>query len=305
MDVNVLAIVINWFLLLTSVCVVLICWFYHRNYNYWRDRRIPYEKPFLFFGNLAFIMRSSFWDFCYELKNKHPREYVGIFLAWKPALMLQTPEFARRILVKDFECFQDRYLYAGFSDPLGSLNLFTVKNPIWSAMRHELSPMFTASRLKMITELMNMNSKELVSKIRRDYINNNKPVNLKELFSMYTSDTVAYSVFGIRVSVLKDEDSPLWYITNHMVKWTFWRGFEFTMIFFVPAIASILKLQFFSRAATDYIKKIFWSVAEGREKNQKSNYKDLVEHLLKLKENLKLPADSESGKYRFILVFLS
>ncbi|CAK1599619.1 unnamed protein product [Parnassius mnemosyne] len=294
MDANILGIVINWFILLTSVCIVLICWFYHCNYNYWRDRRIPYEKPFLFFGNLAFIMRKSFWDFCYELKKKHPREYVGIFLAWQPALMLQTPEFARRILVKDFECFQDRYLYAGFSDPLGSLNLFTVKNPIWSAMRHELSPMFTASRLKMITELMNMNSKELVSKIRRDYINNNKPVNLKELFSMYTSDTVAYSVFGIRVSVLKDEDSPLWYITNHMIKWTFWRGFEFTMIFFVPAIASLLKLQFFSRAATDYIKKIFWSVAEGREKKQKSNYKDLVEHLLKLKENLKLPAESGS-----------
>lgn len=127
MDVNILGTVFNCLFLLLSISVVLICWFYYLNYNYWRNRGIPYEKPFLFFGNLGFIMRKSFWDFCYELKSKHPREYVGIFLAWKPVLMLQTPQFARRILVKDFEYFQDRYLYAGFSDPLGSLNLFTVK----------------------------------------------------------------------------------------------------------------------------------------------------------------------------------
>ncbi|XP_068628698.1 cytochrome P450 6k1-like [Battus philenor] len=291
---DVLGVAVNGFLLLSSVCVILICWFYHINYNYWKNRGIPFEKPFLFFGNLSFIMRKSFWDFCYELKDKHPREYFGIFLAWRPVLMVQTPELARRILVKDFEYFTDRYLYSGFSDALGSLNLFTVKNPIWSAMRHEMSPMFTSARLKMITELMNKNASELVSKVRRDYIDNNKLVNLKELFSMYTSDTVAYSVFGIRVSVLNDEDSPLWCITNHMVKWTFWRGFEFTMIFFLPVIAAFLRLKFFSEGASNYIKKIFWEVVGERQKDQSSNNKDLVNHLLKLKQNLKLPAESGS-----------
>lgn len=46
-------------------------------------------------------------------------------------------------------------------------------------MRHELAPMFTPFRLKMITELMNMNAKELISKIRRDYVVKKKDVNLK------------------------------------------------------------------------------------------------------------------------------
>lgn len=127
MDVNTLGAVITSFLLLLSIITLLICWFYYSNFNYWRDRGIPYEKPVLFFGNLGFIMRKSFWDFCYELKNKHPIEYVGIFLAWKPTLMVQSSELARKILVNDFEYFQDRYMYAPPSDPLGSLNLFAVK----------------------------------------------------------------------------------------------------------------------------------------------------------------------------------
>lgn len=62
---------------------------------------------------------------------------------------------------------------------------------------------------------------------------------------MYTSDTIAYTVFGLRVSVLKELTSPLWHITRHMVKWTFWRGFEFTMIFFAPAVAEIMRYGFF------------------------------------------------------------
>ncbi|CAH2233755.1 jg3617 [Pararge aegeria aegeria] len=239
-------------------------------------------------------MRKSFWEYCFELKSRHPRDYVGIFLGWQPALMVQTPELAKKILNKDFLYFQDRFLYSNATDPLGCLNLFTVKNPIWKNMRHELSPMFTAMRLKIITELMNLNAKELVLKIKRDYVDKKEMVDLKELFSMYTSDTVAYSVFGIRVSVLNDQNSPLWFITSHMVKWTFWRGLEFTLIFLMPAFASILRLKFFSEEATEYIKKLFWKVVEERNKAKNANYKDLVNHLLSLKENVKLPVDASS-----------
>lgn len=58
---------------------------------------------------------------------------------------------------------------------------------------------------------------------------------------MYTSDTVGYTAFGLRVSVLKDLASPVWYITRDMVEWSFWRGFEFTMIFFAPALAKLMR----------------------------------------------------------------
>ncbi|XP_023944126.2 cytochrome P450 6k1-like [Bicyclus anynana] len=289
------------FLILFSV-FLLLCIYSFRRFTYWKDRGVPYDKPNLFFGNLGFIMRRSFWDYCYELRSRHPRDYVGIFLGWQPAMMVQTSELARNILNNDFEYFQDRSLYSNATDPIGSLNLFTVKNPIWKNMRHELSPMFTAMRLKMITELMNVNAKELVLKIKRDFIDKKELVDLKELFSMYTSDTVAYSVFGIRVSVLNNENSPLWYITSHMVKWTFWRGLEFTLIFLMPAIAAILKLNFFSKPATEYVKKLFFNVVEERKKVKNATYKDLVSHLLQLKENVKLPADAGSQLAEDIMI---
>lgn len=52
----------------------------------------------------------------------------------------------------------------------------------------------------------------------------------------------------------------------------------------------------FSQAATDYIRKLFWDVVKERKETGQSNDKDLVNRLLKLKDNLKLPAEAGSSK---------
>ncbi|VVD04808.1 unnamed protein product [Leptidea sinapis] len=285
---------VQWFSLSVLLFLTLFYLYMLIVFQYWKNRGVVYEVPTFPLGNIGFMMRKSFWDYFYELWQRHPRDYVGIFMGWKPVFIVQSPELAKQILVKDHEYFQNRYLYSGYSDPLGSLNIFTVKNPIWSSMRHELSPMFTSLRLKTITELMNINAQQLVAKIKRDYIDGNKIVDLKDLFTMYTSDTVAYSVFGIRASALNGQKSPLWTITSHMVKFTLWRGLEFTMIFVMPAVAAFLRLKLFSAEANEYIKEIFWNVVNERKTTGKTTDKDLVNHLLKLKENLKLPVDTDT-----------
>ncbi|XP_073941945.1 cytochrome P450 6k1-like [Choristoneura fumiferana] len=294
MDVSKMNTITQYLFVAAVTAFLLLCWVIVRKYDYFKRRGIPYAKPIPLIGNLGFVMRISVTDFFLELSKKYPTDYVGIFLGLQPTLVVQTPELARKILVKDYDNFEDRYLYSGHADPLGSLNLFTVKNPIWSSMRQELTPMFTSSRLRKLTDLMNGNASELVLRVQRNFIEKKESVNLKEIFSMYTSDTVAYTVFGIRISRLNDQDSPLWYITSHMVKWNFWRGLEFSAIFFLPVIAKLLRLKFFSDGATEYIRKLFWNVVEERKKTGISSDKDLVNHLLRLKENVKLPAESGS-----------
>nr|AWH61658.1 cytochrome P450 [Helicoverpa armigera] len=290
-----LGVILQLFLVFVITCLTVVYCFFRKNYRYWEKRGVPYEKPKPFVGSLSFLMRRSFWDVFYDFSQKFKCDYFGIYMSWKPALMIQSKELAKQVLVKSSDSYQDRYSYAGRDDdPLGSCNLFTLKSPMWVQMRHEVSPMFTGSRLRNLTELMNINSSELVRRIQKDYVENKQPVDLKELFSMYTSDTVAYTVFGIRVSALKELTSPLWLITRHMVRWTFWRGFEFTMIFFLPAIAEFMRLKFFSQPATDYVKKLFEEVVAERKKTGESSDKDLVNHLLKVKSNLKLPAGSDS-----------
>ncbi|XP_026725872.1 cytochrome P450 6k1-like [Trichoplusia ni] len=276
------------------ICLTAFYFFSKHRYGYWKKRGVPQvEEPVLFLGNLSFLMRKSFFDAVYDWTKKYKDEYFGMYFGWTPALIVNNSELAKHVLVKDYDSFQNRFSYSGLDDdPLGSLNLFSVKNPIWTQMRNEISPMFTSARLKGFANLMNSNSAELVRKVQTDFIDNNEPVDFKKLFLMYTSDTVAYTVFGIRVSALKEGMSPLWYITCNMLKWSFWRGLEFTMIFFMPVIAAIFKFKFFSKEATEYVKKLFWDVVNERKKTGLTNDTDLVNLLLKLKDNLKLPAES-------------
>lgn len=55
-----------------------------------------------------------------------PAPYVGIWLFWRPALVVLSPLIARNVLVKDAENFRNRLIGGGRNDPIGALNIFTV-----------------------------------------------------------------------------------------------------------------------------------------------------------------------------------
>lgn len=144
-------------LLISVVLVLTVNYFYtSRHYDYWKKRGVPYEKPLPFVGSLSFLMRKSFYDYCLEFCKKYPQEYVGIFLGHKPTLMVQSAELARKILVRDADHFEDRYSYAsGSTDPMGSLNLFTVKvGAMWivdSQYYHHYRSTITVASLDEVT----------------------------------------------------------------------------------------------------------------------------------------------------------
>ncbi|CAK1547097.1 unnamed protein product [Leptosia nina] len=227
-------------------------------------------------------MRKSFWDYFYELKQKFPYDCVGIYLGLQPGLVVQSPDLARKVIV-DSDSFPDRFTYSGSNgDPIGSLNMFVCKGKMRKHIQQVYSPIFTTVRLKKLTQLMTVNGKDLTDKIQRDFVDDKKRVNLKELMIMYVSDTLAFSVFGIRLSVLKGEDSPLWQITKHITKCNFMRGFEISSIFFIPSLAKILRMKFFSGPATDFLEKVFWSVVKIRQETGEINDSDLVDYFHKL-----------------------
>nr|DAB41788.1 TPA_inf: cytochrome P450 CYP332A2 [Heliothis virescens] len=290
-----IASIIQLFLVFILSCLTLFYFFSRSNYGYWKKRGVPYDQPKLFFGSLSFLMRTSAWDVFYDLSKKYKCDYFGIFLSWKPALVINSKELAKKVLVKENDSYQDRYISSGAEDdPLGALNLFTIKSPQWMQIRHEITPTLTSMRLKAITEIMNSNATEVVNRIQKDHVDSNKPVDLKNLFSMYTSDTIAYNVFGIRVSSLKELTSPVLAITRYMIRWNFWRGLEFTLFFLLPAVAKFFRMKLLSHTANEYIKKLYHEVVAEREKTGQTGDKDLVSHLLKSNANSKLPAESGS-----------
>lgn len=75
--------------------------------------------------NVSKSFGEVFNDLYFKYK-KHP--YMGIWMAIKPALLINDPELIKTIFVKDFASFQDRGLYINEKDdPLSGelLKLYT------------------------------------------------------------------------------------------------------------------------------------------------------------------------------------
>ncbi|CAH2087331.1 unnamed protein product [Euphydryas editha] len=275
---------------LQLVCVGIICligWLYlrwRRIKTYWSDRGVPNVPPVPLLGSFGFLVKENFGVWLRRMNLQFKSPYIGIWTFWRPGIIINSPEIARNILIKDFDNFRNRLVSSGVTDPIGGLNLFTVKEPIWSAVRQQLSGVFTASKLRMLQYNIRIKSQELVQRIHND---RDIKIDLKKMFVDYTTDVIGTSAFGIKSDATLTGGGPLRDVTKDFSKYDMYRNLSWYSIYFVPELVDIFRFKFFPKSATDYFRKIFRSVALQRKTNQTDEKaRDLLDFLLKVqKEN--------------------
>lgn len=101
-------------LILVWIPLSLYYWILYRN-SYWKRNGIPFIPATPFIGNMKNLLlfrkcvAEQFSDFYYD-KNVQDQPFVGIHIFLKPAIIVREPELIKRILVKDFTSFANRYL---------------------------------------------------------------------------------------------------------------------------------------------------------------------------------------------------
>lgn len=137
-------------------------------FAHWKRLRFDHIDPWLPFGNLsaAMLRQASFGCNLYQLYNRSTAPLVGIYLLWRPALLVRCPRLARRMLAADSAHFYDRGMYSRPHDDPISDNLFVMQGQRWRRMRAQLSPIFTASRLKGVLPAVLEKGDNLVRTLR-------------------------------------------------------------------------------------------------------------------------------------------
>ncbi|XP_046966889.1 cytochrome P450 6k1-like [Vanessa cardui] len=269
--------------LVFGAVLCFVCWLYikwSKIKRYWADRGVPYLPPTPVLGNLTFIQKENagLW---FRRMNEHLKSpYIGIWIFWRPGIVINSPEIARDILIKDFGNFRNRFLRSGDTDPVGGLNLFTVNDPIWSTMRKHLSGVFTTAKLKILQDLMQTKAKELVQRIHND---RDIKIHLKRMYIDYTTDIIGSSAFGVKSDATLTSVGPLRDVTNDFSAFSIYRGISWCSIFFLPEIVDIFRFKFFPRASTKYFRKIFNAVSKQR-KTYQNDAKDLLEILIRIQQ---------------------
>ena len=144
-----------------SLVLLLSLYFYFKyRYTYWSRYGVQQVPPTFLTGNLLPLLRMTktsaqvIQDIYHHPKAKDSA-IVGIYLFHRPALLIRDPELVKRILIRDFSKFCNRYSNSDVvGDPLGSQNLFFLKNPAWKEIRFKLTPFFTSGKLKQMFSLI-------------------------------------------------------------------------------------------------------------------------------------------------------
>lgn len=119
-------------------------------FKHWKRKGFPYIEPKIPFGNLNLVAtrKTSLGVNLYELYKATTEPIVGIYLFFRPALLVRNVNLIKRVLVTDFEHFHDRGVcYNPKNDPL-SANLLSMPGQKWKTMRMNLTPTFSSGKLK-------------------------------------------------------------------------------------------------------------------------------------------------------------
>ncbi|KAF2879307.1 hypothetical protein ILUMI_26862 [Ignelater luminosus] len=271
---------------LTTLLLAAIALFYKyvtKNFNYWKERGIPYIKPVPLFGNFYEVItfQKPLGQFLGDLSMQSPSPCFGIFIFNKPHLIIKDPELIKSITVKDFNCFSDRIgLSDEQCDPISSKFLFFVKNPEWRTIRTKVSPVFSSGKIKGMVILINEVAEEL-----KTYLENNLSsgsIEAKEISAKYSTDVIATCAFGIQAHCFQDENAKFRTIGRKIFDFQYITFMRHLLYIVYPKIAKLLKLAFLDTSVTDFLRDAFWKTIENREK---SDYKrnDLIDILIHIK----------------------
>lgn len=141
-------------ILFGSVCYLWLKFMY----SYWSRTKFPYLKPSIPFGNVsdAAMGKKSMGINLYELHKSSSEPIIGIYLLFRPALLVRDAELAKDMLTTDFANFYDRGIYHNPNDPVAN-HMLMLPGQEWKQIRSKLTPTFTSGKLKgMMPAILNI-----------------------------------------------------------------------------------------------------------------------------------------------------
>ncbi|XP_063837974.1 cytochrome P450 6B5-like [Ostrinia nubilalis] len=230
-----------WIILL-SICVILVVWliFTQSNKDYWKKRNVVQVNDLL----VSFFRGDrSIAEIYKEVYDSHPKElYVGSVMMTKPTLILRDLQNMQAVLHTDFESFSSRGIDCNENDLLADNVLFISDYQRWKTIRQKMTPLFTSSKLKSMTNVIKECARDFVEMVKQNKEMREKPFTA--LYT-YTTATVGASVCGIDTQVNNSMQSPFLEMSWKALEPSTITDIKFAISTFSPTLFKLLKLKIF------------------------------------------------------------
>ncbi len=279
------------FTLFTLLLVVVFAWTYsvfRRNYQLWETLDVPHLEPTFPYGNVLDVLKSNL-HFAYIMENLYKDlkaltnvGYGGIYFFKDPVLVVTDPEFAKTIMVKDFNYFVDRGVYSnGKVDPL-SANLFFLEGQKWRDLRAKLTPTFTSGKLKAMFHTILAVGLEF-DKHLLPMAEKCQDIDIRDILGCFMTDIIGSCAFGIDCNSLENPNSKFRVMGKQMINFKKPQALKIFFAMMFREVARKLNVRFNTREVSDFFMTVVRETIEHRERT-KVRRKDFMQLLLDLKD---------------------
>lgn len=274
------------FLYILSVLIGFLVYLGWKTYTYWDDKGIPFDKPHIPFGSLKSVAfrERSFGMALYDLYGKYQSRFVGIYLFFRPAILVRDAQLCKDILTKDFASFHDRGIYVDEKNHPFSANLFSSQGENWKSLRNKLSPSFSSGKLKLMFPTILETSTKMKSYLTDQLTSQGIEVfDMKDINNRYAIDIVASIIFGLDVDSFMNPNNIFRQASLEGSK-SILNNIRGAAAFLCPSLAKLFKVLRIPDHMEIFITQIVKEVVDYREQN---NYvrKDLMQMLIQLRNS--------------------
>ncbi|XP_065092325.1 cytochrome P450 6a8-like [Ochlerotatus camptorhynchus] len=196
-------------LLFAAIILTILSLLVKHRYGFWQRHGAPYLQPEFPFGNFkemgktihpAFLTQRIYNQF----KRKGP--FVGLYIFLNPVMLVTDLHLAKKILIKDFNCFPNRGVYFNEKDDPLSSHLFSLEGSRWRDLRAKITPTFSTGRIRMAFPAVLEVAGRFI-----DYLEVNcvglDATEIRDSMARFTTDVIGRCAFGLECNSFRDPEN--------------------------------------------------------------------------------------------------
>ncbi|XP_026725529.1 cytochrome P450 6B7-like [Trichoplusia ni] len=261
--------------------------FTRRKFTYWKKRNIPHLPPTTIFGNYSkyMLFKQNMGENTLELCRKFPdAPVIGSYYGTEPALIVQDPELIKLVTTKDFFYFSGREVSSYSHKEMFTRNLFFTFGDRWKALRQNLSPIFSSSKMKNMFPLIKKCSFVFEDMLDQE-VGKSNVLDVRTILARYTMDCICSCAFGVETKTMeKTENNVFKRMGDLVVNFTLFPAIKNIIRTTWPSIFYGLGLRTLSREVDVFFNKMLTQIFEDRN-YQPTTRNDFIDYMLKLKQN--------------------
>lgn len=217
----------------------------------------------------------------------------------RPFYIVRDPDLIKQITITDFEHFIDHASVIHEKlDPILSNILLFMRGQTWKDMRSLLTPVFTSSKLRMLFDVLSSNALDFTNYIEEELDSKKRVLfQTKDVFSRFTMNGIARSVFSMDVDFVRDDKEDITYHMRRCLRIDLFSNPRIFLLNFFPNLYEKLGMRQFNKNVVDFAKSISTDAVKYREDNN-IVIKDVLQVLIDIKRGT-LKHTEEENDYGF------